>query len=287
MGQSLARVKHRIGSVESTRKITNSMKLVSSVKLRKIAKIINQQSDFYNALIKLLNDALYSLENNPESDLDLSLIKENKNTNKKLFVVVTSNMGLCGGYNNNLIDYLTDFYKSTDEILIIGSKGENIISKDKSVVMNNRFSNLREDFSHSKIDELIAYLIDVYKKEEYKEINLVYTKYKNSISFIPSIKKILPIDVSFKKQSGYSPIFEPSIDSVLNSLIPLYLKTVLYNDIYSSFLCEESSRRNTMDNADKNAVDLIDKLKLEYNKARQSAITQEITEVVNGANALK
>lgn len=277
MPQSLDRVKRRIKSVESTRKVTNSMKLVSSVKVRKISKQIDAQREFYNALLKVLSNA-FNFESLPENNI--ALISKN-NSNKKLLVVITSNMGLCGGYNINVLKYLESIKEKDDDILIIGEKGK---LRVKSI--NLDFVDLCKNFDLNQAKKLVNFLIEKYVSKEYKEIDLVYAKYKNSIAYIPSTFKILPLDINTTETKKAEPIYEDSKEDVINTLIPLYLNSVVYNEINSALLSEQSARRNAMDNADKNAQELVDQLRLEYNKARQTAITQEITEVVNGGNAV-
>lgn len=277
MPQSLDRVKRRIKSVESTRKVTNSMKLVSSVKVRKISKQIDAQREFYNALLKVLSNA-FNFESLPENNI--ALISKN-NSNKKLLVVITSNMGLCGGYNINVLKYLESIKDKDDDILIIGEKGK---LRVKSI--NLDFVDLCKNFDLNQAKKLVNFLIEKYVNKEYKEIDLVYAKYKNSIAYIPSTFKILPLDINTTETKKAEPIYEDSKEDVINTLIPLYLNSVVYNEINSALLSEQSARRNAMDNADKNAQELVDQLRLEYNKARQTAITQEITEVVNGGNAV-
>lgn len=126
-----------------------------------------------------------------------------------------------------------------------------------------------------------------YETGEFSEVSMVYLKYKNSISFVPTTLKLLPLIPKENKNAVYSPIYEPTKEKVFETIIPQYLNSLLYGNLYSAFLSEESSRRNSMDAADKSAKDLVDKLTLEYNKARQQEITQEITEVVNGSKAVK
>jgi F-type H+-transporting ATPase subunit gamma len=288
MGQSLARIKRRINTVQSTRKITNSMKLISSVKLRKISKQVELEDYYHRAMARVLNDAIFTNKDNPDcAKFSTSFIEENPSATKTLYVLVTSTMGLCGGYNNNVIKEFKNHYKVGDEVLVIGEKAYLNLSKEKDLPIETRFIHLAQGFDLTKVAILRDYLIKKYLTGEYKEIDFVYTHYKNSISFVPEIAKILPLTVDPNERYTYSPIYEPNKKDVVDAVIKEYLKSMLYDRFYSAFLSEESSRRNTMDAADKNARDLVDKLRLEYNKARQSEITQEITEVINGSNAVK
>lgn len=287
MAQGLARVKHRIQTVEATRKITNSMKLVSSVKLRKMSNLASSQDAYFEAMQHVLNDAIFSNRINPEAHYETPLVEVNKNATKRLLIILTSNMGLCGGYNNNILKFYKDIYEKNDEVIIIGQKGYANLKKEKNLSLNNKYVDLSNRFSLTKTKRLVGKLIEKYLTGEYKEISLIYTKYRNSISFVPNKLVILPLPVVENKANNYSPIYEPNKQEVLDTIIPLYLDTLVYASFYSAFISEESSRRNAMDTADKNAQDLVEKLKLEYNKARQQEITQEITEVVNGSMAVK
>lgn len=286
MAQSLARVKRRISAVESTRKITNSMKLVSSVKLRKMNKIVTLQAFYFRAMERALSDAIFYNNLNDECKYDSPFIKENESATKNLYILVTSNMGLCGAYNNEIVNFFKTIYKKGDEVLIIGEKGYlNLLKEDTPLDTN--FLNLRHDFSLRTTKLLTDYLMKKYLEGNYKKISLIYSKYKNSIAFIPSEVVLLPLTPKQNVNAIYSPIYEPSKKDVIETIIPQYLNSLIYGNLYSAFLSEESSRRNSMDAADKSAKDLVEKLKLEYNKARQQEITQEITEVVNGSKAVQ
>ena len=286
MAQSLARVKHRISAVESTRKITNSMKLVSSVKLRKMNKVVTLQAFYFKAMERALSDAIFYNDKN-ENNYNSIYLNENNYAKKKLYIIVCSNMGLCGAYNNDVIKYFKKLYRKGDEIIIIGEKGYLNLLKEKDLIIDTKFLHLRNNFTLGTTHILCEYIMSKYETGEFNEISMIYLKYKNSISFVPNKLKLLPIIPKENPNAVYSPIYEPSKEKVLSTIIPQYLNSLLYGNLHSAFLSEESSRRNSMDAADKSAKDLVDKLKLEYNKARQQEITQEITEVVNGSKAVK
>lgn len=286
MAQSLTKVKHRISAVESIRKITNSMKLVSSVKLQRMMKTSTLQSFYYRAMEQAMIDAIFYNARNTDDYYDTEFIKTFDST-KKLYVLVTSNMGLCGGYNNDIMRYFRNIYKKGDEVIIVGDRGYINLSKEKDLLLDAKFVHLRNDFGIDEVRILTTYLLNKYKTKGYQEIDLIFMKYKNSISFIPSTLKILPIVPKENPSKAYSPIYEPNKKAVIDQIIPQYINSLLYKSIFEAYMSEESSRRNTMDSADKSAMDLVDSLKLEYNKARQTEITQEIIEVVNGSNAVK
>jgi len=262
------------------------MKLVSSVKLQRMMKISTLQSFYYRAMEQAMTDAIFYNARNTDDYYDTEFIKTFDST-KKLYVLVTSNMGLCGGYNNDIMRYFRNIYKKGDEVIIVGDRGYINLSKEKDLLLDAKFVHLRNDFGIDEVRILTTYLLNKYKTKGYQEIDLIFMKYKNSISFIPSTLKILPIVPKENPSKAYSPIYEPNKKAVIDQIIPQYINSLLYKSIFEAYMSEESSRRNTMDSADKSAMDLVDSLKLEYNKARQTEITQEIIEVVNGSNAVK
>ena len=280
MSQSLNKVKKRIVTVEATKKLTSAMKLVSSVKFSKLSKEIMIHQDYYHYLKDLASTCFSAAKVN---SLDVPYIKKNECSQKRLIVVVSSSMGMCGAYNINIKKLLESEYKKGDELLIIG---KNLIQdlEGDNIKINDSFADILDDLSISNLRILSHYLIEKFEEKEYREIILLYTKYQNPISFVPKKSSILPVEFNFDKKSGLNNgDFEPGLVSFTHEFTRLYIVTDLYFKIFESYLSEVASRRNAMDNADKNAKDLIEKLTLEFNKARQASITQEITEVVNGS----
>lgn len=280
MSQSLNKVKKRIVTVEATKKLTSAMKLVSSVKFSKLSKEIMIHQDYYHYLKDLASTCFSAAKVN---SLDVPYIKKNEGSQKRLIVVVSSSMGMCGAYNINIKKLLESEYKKGDELLIIG---KNLIQdlEGDNIKINESFADILDDLSISNLRILSHFLIEKFEEKEYREIILLYTKYQNPISFVPKKSSILPVEFNFDKKSGLNNgDFEPGLVSFTHEFARLYIITDLYFKIFESYLSEVASRRNAMDNADKNAKDLIEKLTLEFNKARQASITQEITEVVNGS----
>lgn len=280
MSQSLNKVKKRIVTVEATKKLTSAMKLVSSVKFSKLSKEIMIHQDYYHYLKDLASTCFSAAKVN---SLDVPYIKKNEGSQKRLIVVVSSSMGMCGAYNINIKKLLESEYKKGDELLIIG---KNLIQdlEGDNIKINDSFADILDDLTISNLRILSHFLIEKFEEKEYREIILLYTKYQNPISFVPKKSSILPVEFNFDKKSGLNNgDFEPGLVSFTHEFTRLYIVTDLYFKIFESYLSEVASRRNAMDNADKNAKDLIEKLTLEFNKARQASITQEITEVVNGS----
>lgn len=285
MATSLNNLKDRLGSIQSTKKLTNAMKLVSSAKEKKLNNEYSLVIDFYNRFLTIFNNTIFINRNNPDCDSFNNNLLKKYDSNKRLLIVITSNNGLCSGYNNEVIKFLRNYYQKNDEILIIGEKGKNELANENIDINDEFVDYLKENSSDFK--ELKDYLVTLYNKGEYKEIDLIYTHYHNSlISKVESLK-LLPIDIKTNYKRNYSPSFEPSKEEVVNYLIEEYLYYTLYTKIFDSRIAEESARRLAMDNATKNADDLIDNLKLEYNKIRQSNITSEINEVSSASRNLK
>ena len=280
MSQGLNKVKKRIATVEATKKITSAMKLVSSVKFSRLLKQILNRQDYYAYLNEVASTCFSAAKVN---HLDIPYIKKNTNSKKRIVVVISSSMGMCGAYNINIKKLLDNEFKNDDELIIIG---HNLIEdlKDQNLNINTSFADIFKDLDISQVKNLSNYLIDKFENQECKEIILIYTKYLNSISFVPKKVSVLPVEFKVNKKLGLNPgDFEPNLLSFSKEFIRRFIATDLYFKIFESYLSEVASRRNAMDNADKNAEELIDKLTLEFNKARQAGITQELTEVVNGS----
>lgn len=286
MAESLSKVKNRLKTVKSTKKITNAMKLVSSVRVRKIGTIFDSVSTYYNGLEHVFDEILYYNVFNKEDPFKSPLLEKNTKSNKTLYVIVTSNGGMCSSYNNQVIKYFENVYKNDDEILVIGEKGAILLGRD-SLKGNEEFISLLKKLNLFKTKEFTEYLKKVYLTCLYKEIRIIYSHVVNSLISKVENKVLFPIELKENKNRNYSPIFEPNREEVSAYLLEELISTRIYFYLHDALLAEESARRNAMDNATKNADEIIERLNLEYNKARQNAITQEITEVVSGAKAVK
>ncbi len=282
MGQSLNNIKRRINTVNSTRKITSAMKLVSNVKTRRFMRELENHKEYVEETKTILNDSLYYLSE--EELLSINpLLTTFPNAKKRLVIIVTSSLGLCGGYNNDVYKFYNNFYKEGDEIITIGEKGLIEYKKKKNLVIHDEYSQLLDKLELSNLKLFINYIDDLYLSGEYRSVEVIYHRYINSLISKVESYQILPLSFKEEQNYGISPVFLPSMKEVINTLIPQYINVTIYEKFISSLVSEYSSRRNAMDNADKNAKELVDKLKLEYNKERQQSITQEITEVVSGS----
>ena len=215
-------------------------------------------------------------------NMSIDELKKYKNTSSKLYIVVTSSLGLCGGYNYNVFKFLNNKIKPEDKVIILGTKGL-IKYSHTDLNLDEDYVSLLDKFDSYASRNLIDKIINEYKTGKYKEVRLIATEYKNSLTFIPNDIKILPFENKNNKIND-NIIFDPNKEEVLSLLIPKYLDVLMYGKLTEAIVCEHASRRNAMDTATDNGEELSQKLMLEYNKARQQAITQEITEISSAAN---
>ena len=287
MSESLIETKRRITTIESTKKITKAMKLVSSVKYQRLKKSYEDNKNYFLSMRHVMVKTISGL--NMSSFSHTEYLKPYE-SNKTLYIVVTSTLGLCGSYNYSIFKLLDPILKENDELVIIGNKGHIHYRNGKNKIYDE-FISIFDNYDYDLVKTLRHFLFRKHRQNEYKEIKLVYTHYKNSMSFIPEMLTIAPLDIDDLKAEAdlnyYPPIFEPNNVAVADLIFPHYVDSLLYNKLLESALSEQACRRNAMESATDNAEDLLDDLKITYNKSRQSAITQEITEVVAGSNASK
>lgn len=286
---NLKEVRTRITSVTSTQQITKAMKLVSATKLRRAQNAIMQMRPY----AAKLNGILDNLADSIEVD-SLKVYFEPREVKNVLLVVITSDRGLCGGFNSNVIKLAGSLIKEkyagkNVTVLAVGKKGGEFFSRT-NVKVDNSF---RETFLNLNSDagfNLGEYLLDAYKTGKFDAIDLVYNQFKNAATVILSNEAFLPINTAnfgskqvSSQKNDY--IFEPSNVEILEALIPRILKTQVFRALLDSFASEHGARMVAMDKATDNAGELLKTLKVEYNRARQAAITTEISEIVSGAAA--
>ncbi len=282
MAQGLNKVKRRIATVNSTRKVTNAMKLISSVKFRQAQNGYLTRRKYYDELQKVVDSAFTVASLTSKS----CYLHEFEDQEKTLYVVISSSLGLCGSYNYNIFRYLSSVYKKGDEIIPIGSKIQKFVNDDPDLVHYDNYVELLENITMSNARILSRDLLARYREGKYKKVVLIYTKYINQIATKVEELTLLPATFNYvEHDANFPPDLETTIDNIVHKLIRKYLANLLFIKLNESYLSENSSRRNAMDNADKNAEELSEKLTIEYNKARQAAITQEITEVVAGSTS--
>ena len=277
MGQSLQKTKRRIASINSTKKITKAMELVSTVKLKKFRRLM-ENNERYSKEIALLIQKLFERLD----DEEIIYTKKQK-AEKDLYVVVHSNFGLCAGYNNNLVNFVKEHVKKDNsELFIIGTKGENVYRQD-GYQSNEELLHVADQISSTEIMKLGRVLTDKFVNGEYRSVHLIYTHYVNSLTFVPCDLELFPlVNEELEDDFRYPPIFDTDVKTLIDELVPVYINAILFQKIVESIVSEQTARRTAMENASDNADELIDQLTLEYNKARQAVITQEITEIVSG-----
>ncbi len=283
---NLKEIRNRITSVSSTMQITAAMKMVSAAKLKKAQDAITAMRPYAEKLTELLQNLSATLD----GDVGGEFTKQ-REVKKVLVVAITSNRGLCGAFNTNVIKEVknrADFYSGKQvDVFAIGKKGNDILTKTLTVVENQ--SQVFDALTFDNVTVIAEALTQKFVSGEYDKIELVYNQFKNAATQIVQVEQFLPLAPikSDAKASTGDYIFEPSKEEIVLTLIPKSLKTQLYKGIRDSFASEHGARMTAMHKATDNATELRDQLKLTYNKARQAAITNEILEIVGGAEALK
>jgi len=281
-GASMKDIKTRIKSVEGTKQITKAMELVASSKLRRARERAENSRPFFQALVDSLQDVA---RNSRGEDSPFTTARP---VNKVCYVIVAGDRGLAGGYNNNVLKYArAEMAGQQVCVLPIGKKAHEYAHKQKLEVLSHDYFSC-EDLDAAQAHSLGLLLRDEYLKGTFDRLYLVYTTFRNMLSQVPTVLQLLPVEVKEQeKQSGVRPItlYEPSAVQVFDAIIPEYLSGVVYGGVCESFASEQAARRTAMDSASKNATEMISDLSLKYNRARQGAITQEITEIVAGAES--
>jgi len=282
---NLKEIRNRISSINSTMQITSAMKMVSAAKLKKAQDAITAMRPYSSKLTELLQSLSATLEGNVGG-----AYSEQREVNKVLLVAITSNRGLCGGFNSSIIKKtvtaISETYKDVEvDLLTIGKKGNDILSKEYNVIENN--NSIFDNLTFDNVAEIAEQLMNLFVDGTYDKIEIVYNSFKNAATQITKLEQFLPIQpIESEESVTLDYIFEPSKEEIVLELIPKSLKTQLYKAIRDSYASEHGARMTAMHKATDNAKELRDELKLTYNKARQAAITNEILEIVGGAEAL-
>ncbi len=283
---NLKEIRNRISSVSSTMQITSAMKMVSAAKLKKAQDAITAMRPYADKLTELLQSLSATLD--ADSGSKFAEQREVKNV---IIVSITSNRGLCGAFNSNILkrsNVLAEQYKAKGQnvsFLTIGKKANDLLSRNFDIVSNE--SPIYDDLTFDNVSVIAESLMEKFVSGEVDKIEIVYNKFKNAATQIVMTEQFLPI-VPVQSDSNVilDYVFEPSKEQIVEELIPKSLKTQLYKGIRDSFASEHGARMTAMHKATDNATELRDALKLSYNKARQAAITNEILEIVGGAEAL-
>ncbi len=276
---SMQSTKRRIKSISSTMKITKAMELTAVSKLQKTKSRFEANKEYNDTFKYCISNALAGVDEEDTSKVT---------SEAKMYLAISSNMGLCGGYNSNILNTIfKEINKEVDYVVVCGSKAQRFLeARGYKNVINYPITST---YTFDDAQKIASLLVQPYLDKKVNSVKMIYTKYVNSLTFVPVVDQLLPLEKTSvetdKKMNDYMVIFEPSKKELLEQLLPLYFKNTIYSTLLEASVSEYASRRTAMENATDNAEELTDRLKLEYNKARQSAITQEITEVVAGANA--
>jgi F-type H+-transporting ATPase subunit gamma len=292
MSGALKEVRNRIKSVQSTQQITKAMKMVSAAKLRRAQDAITQMRPYAQKLQEMLSNMVSS----SQGDVSMELATE-RNIENVLVIVVTSDRGLCGGYNSNLIKlaklriaekYPEQLAKGRVRILPIGKKGYEHFNKNGFKVVDN-YWDIFTGLSFDRVQAASRYAMEAFSAKEVDAVDVVYSEFKNAATQIFVAEQFLPVKkvepVKGEKKADF--IFEPNQSVLIAELMPKILNTQLYKSVLDANASEHGARMTAMDKASDNANELIKSLKIAYNRARQAAITTELTEIVSGAAALK
>ena len=280
MSQNVTKIKTRIKSVTGAYKVTSAMKLVSTVKLKQWRNKMLANKDYNQELAEVVELLLLS-----QKKVNSIFMQPNNEAEKKLYIVISSTLGLCGSYNNNIFKVSDAQITENDEAIILGGKGATHYQNGEFKIIEGyeEFSSL---IDKELVDKIANFIIDEYTKKTYSEIHIIYSEYKNSLVFLAKDYQLLPFKYEVEENNDFPPIMEPNAKVLVEELIPFYIKTNIYSKLLESAVCEQGARSNAMENATNNAKDLLDELKIEFNKARQGAITQEIIEIVSASRAV-
>ncbi len=296
---NIKEIRDRISSVRDTMKITNAMYMISSNKLRKAKRQLAETESYFFALQAMIARVARHL---PEEVEDVFLRTPEDipyNARVKGYLILTSDKGLAGSFNHNVVKAALEHIKANNmmanyRLYVVGEYGRHFFTREGFKIEENfRYTAQNPNLDRSR--DITSLLIEDYKNNAIDEVYVVYTTMKNSLSSEVEIKKILPLDLIQENRNKFSVIdayneeffFEPSPMAVLHNIVPNFINGFIYGALVETFCSEQNARMMAMDNANKNATEMIGELQKQYNRQRQAAITQEITEVASGAKALR
>ena len=284
---NLKEIRNRIASVSSTMQITSAMKMVSAAKLKKAQDAITSMRPYANTLTDLIQNLSGSLDGDTQN-----LYTQVRPKQSVLIISITSNRGLCGAFNTNIIKktrqlFDKEFNNQKVSLITIGKKGSEILNKTGKVISS--YDSVFDNLTYNNVSNIAEIVMNHYEKKTFDQVILVYNRFKNAATQIIEAEPFLPIVAEKKSEnnSNVDYIFEPSKSDIISELLPKSLKMQLFKALRDSFASEHGARMTAMHKATDNATELKEELVLTYNKARQAAITNEILEIVSGAEALK
>ncbi len=275
MAGQISSIKRQLRSVTSTKKLTNAMQLVATAKLQKLKRRM-EQNDIYAQKFKNVLSMVCASEDFDGKD---NIYFSGNSATSKLYIVVTSDSGLCGSYNPELLKYARSVISKDDKIISIGIHGAKQLKLEGYDVIKefDKFDNL----SSTEVNEFLSYVLDLYLKNEVSCLQIIYTRYINTLTYKPTLEKLLPMALE-EVQDKKPILLEPSNEKIIERLVPMYVTSQIYSLLLQAKCSEQAARRAAMDNANRNADELISDLRLNYNQARQAAITQEMNEITAG-----
>lgn len=291
-------IKRRKGSIQSTQQITKAMKLVSTVKLQRSKAHAEQTKSYFTCMYDTVTSMITRA-----GALDHPYLKTGA-SDKKAVIVITSNRGLAGGYNSNVVKLITrgELAEKKEDLIIhaIGKKGRDLLARAGYRIAEKDYSEVIEEPTYVEAMQLAQELLKSYMDGEIGEIYLAYTYFKNTVVHEPKLLKLLPVSLEDEQDTGKETQdaaqnaledkammnFEPEADEALNLIIPKYVASLIYGALIEAVASENGARMQAMDSATSNAEEMIGKLSLQYNRARQGSITQELTEIIAGAEAI-
>jgi len=283
---SMRDIKRRKSSIQSTGQITKAMKLVSTVKLQRSKTAAMNSKDYFDYMYRTVQSMLAK-----SGGIDHPYVKESE-CKKKAVIMITGNRGLAGGYNSNVVKLITRGELANEDLVIytLGRKGREAMGR-YGYELADDYSAMIDAPQYVDAMRLSAVLLNAFRAGEIGEIYLAYTNFKNTVVHEPKLIKLLPVEQTEEisaeeKASGEAPMnFEPEEEEALDLIIPKYVTSLIYGGMIESVASENGARMQAMDNATTNAEEMIDKLTLQYNRARQGSITQELTEIIAGSQA--
>lgn len=288
---SMRDIKRRKAGVQSTQQITKAMKLVSTVKLQRAKQRALQSKVYFNSMYQTVTSLLAKSGN-----IDVPYIKPSENS-RKAVIVLTSNRGLAGGYNSNIVKLLTqgEWNKEDIDVYSIGKKGRDLLAR-RGYTIRADHSDLADEFCYADAIKVCNEVMKSFEAGEIGEIYLAYTNFKNTVSHVPTLLKLLPVleedfpsDIDVDGDGLPDKLlmnFEPKDEEALKMIIPKYVTSLIYGALIEANASENGARMQAMDSATNNAEEMIESLTLKYNRARQGSITQELTEIIAGAEAI-
>lgn len=286
MAQQTKEIKRRMKSIVNIKQITKAMELVSTAKLRKSRKKLELTRPYYNTVEASIREILAHTKNFKHSMLERRELKT------RLIIVLSSDRGLAGGYNINVIRKAEEYLKdgTAYKLVTVGMQAKEYFS-NRNYDISDKFIYVSEDPTHENAKKIGDLAYEMYKKKEVDEVVLVYTHFNSALSLVPTALQLLPAEniknVEYDNKPSLMIEYEPSPEEVLSKLVSQYINISIFGAMIESAASEQAARRSSMKNASDNADEMLEDLSLRFNRARQASITQEITEIVSGANALK